>query len=71
MKLFSFLCIIIGAVMIFIFDDNSEYDKYLKIIGFILLMFGLYRSTRLWVKENPKKDKNEETKSLDDQLKDF
>lgn len=74
MKLISFLCIIVGAVLVFMFNDQSDYDKYFKILGFVLMMFGLYRSTQLWVKDNPKEDKDDvkkdDTKSLEDHLKD-
>ncbi|WP_456867339.1 hypothetical protein [Galbibacter sp. BG1] len=74
MKLVSLLCIVAGAILVFMFNNQSEYDKYLKILGFILLMFGLYQSTKLWVKDNPKEDKKqdkkEDEKSLEDHLKD-
>ena len=70
MKLVSLLCIVAGAILVFMFNDQSEYDKYLKILGFILLTFGLYQSTKLWVKDNPKEDKKEDEKSLEDHLKD-
>ncbi|MCM5663516.1 hypothetical protein [Galbibacter mesophilus] len=70
MKLFSLLCIVLGAILIFVFNDESDYDKYLKILGFVLLMYGLYKSTQLWVKDNPKDDKKDDTKSLDDHLRD-
>ncbi|MEL4308731.1 hypothetical protein [Joostella sp. CR20] len=69
MKLISLACIIIGAILVFLFNDQSAYDKYFKILGFVLLMFGLYKSTQLWVKDNPKDDKKDEPKSLDDHLK--
>ncbi|QLE00099.1 hypothetical protein HX109_00440 [Galbibacter sp. BG1] len=70
MKLFSLLCIVLGAILVFMFNDQSEYDKYLKIGGFVLLMYGLYQSTQLWVKENPKNDKKDDSKSLEDHLRD-
>ncbi|MCX2680286.1 hypothetical protein OOZ15_10075 [Galbibacter sp. EGI 63066] len=69
MKFFSFLCIVLGAVFVFMFNDQSEYDKYMKILGFVLLMFGLYRSTKLWVKDNPKNEKKDESDELDDESK--
>ncbi|WP_224484793.1 hypothetical protein [Robertkochia aurantiaca] len=56
MKVFSFLCIVLGAILVFLFDDQESYHMYLKILGFILLMYGLFQSTRMWVKDNPRDD---------------
>ncbi|TRZ43766.1 hypothetical protein [Robertkochia solimangrovi] len=54
MKIISILCVIAGAILVFTFDNEEAYHIYLKILGFVLMMFGLYRSTQLWVKDNPK-----------------
>lgn len=56
MKLLSFVLIVLGAVMVFTFDNDPAWHVYLKILGFVLMMYGLYRSTVLWVKDNPRDD---------------
>jgi len=54
------LVIFLGAMILLygmIYDKNN---LYLKIIGIILLMFGLYKSTRVWVDDNKKEDNERE-----------
>lgn len=66
MKLFAILCIVAGALLIFLSNDSSTYAGYIKIVGFIMLMFGLYRCTKFWVQENPrdKKDDSDEQEDV-------
>lgn len=48
------IIILIGAGLL-IFTLVSEADHlYLKITGLILLMLGLYNSTKQWARDNPK-----------------
>lgn len=55
--------ILIGAVIL-IYDLSSESEAvYLKIIGLVLLMFGLYSSTRQWASDNPKNDDASQSKN--------
>ena len=61
MKLFAILCIVAGALTIFLSDGTTSYDGYLKIVGFILLMYGLYKCTRFWVEENPREEKDDDS----------
>ena len=50
--------IIIGAIMI-IYDLTGESENvYLKVGGLVILMLGLYNSTKQWAKDNPKDDDN-------------
>lgn len=50
--------IIIGAIML-IFDLTGMNESvYLKIGGLLILMIGLYNSTKQWAKDNPKDDKD-------------
>jgi hypothetical protein len=50
--------IIIGAIMI-IYDLTGENENvYLKVGGLVILMLGLYNSTKQWAKDNPKDDDN-------------
>lgn len=65
MKLFAILCIVVGALLIFLSNDSSTYDGYLKIIGFVMLMFGLYRCTKFWVKENPRNTEDDSDQDKD------
>ncbi|MBZ9651066.1 hypothetical protein [Psychroflexus montanilacus] len=52
--------IIIGAIML-IFDLTGMNDSvYLKIGGLLILMIGLYNSTKQWAKDNPKDDNTTE-----------
>ncbi|WP_340066997.1 hypothetical protein [Ascidiimonas aurantiaca] len=54
-KLLYSLFIIVGAGLLFYTNWGSEEDKiYITVFAFVLLMFGLYKSTRYWVKDNPK-----------------
>lgn len=59
MKIVSFLCIVAGAVLVFTFNQEESWHIYMKILGFVLMMYGLYRSTALWVKDNPRDDKED------------
>jgi len=52
MRVFAIVCIVIGALIIFTANDSFIDQAYLKIIGFIFLMFGLYKCTKFWVEEN-------------------
>lgn len=53
---FYTIFIVIGAViLIYDLSTNSE-EVYLKIVGLVLLMFGLYSSTRQWASDNPKEE---------------
>ncbi|MBZ9778277.1 hypothetical protein LB452_05005 [Psychroflexus sp. CAK8W] len=48
--------IIIGAIML-IYDLTGENENvYLKIGGLLILMIGLYNSTKQWASDNPKDD---------------
>lgn len=59
MKIVSFLSIVVGAILVFTFNQEESWHIYLKILGFVLMMYGLYRSTALWVKDNPRDDAEE------------
>ncbi len=46
--------IIIGAILL-IYDLSVDSEKvYLKVVGLVVLMFGLYSSTRQWANDNDK-----------------
>ena len=63
MKFLSFIFIVVGAILVFTFDNQESWHMYLKILGFILMMYGLYRSTVLWVKENPREDRDKSSQN--------
>lgn len=55
--------IILGAVLL-IYDLAFESEAvYFKIVGLVLLMFGLYSSTRQWASDNPKDNQTQDKKS--------
>ncbi len=64
-KLIYFLTIVMGAGLLWgsrtMENDNHA---YIAALGFILLMFGLYKSTTTWVKDNPAA---EEEKDINDE----
>lgn len=52
--------IIIGAILI-IFDLTGENENvYLKVGGLLLLMIGLYNSTKQWASDNPRDENDTE-----------
>ncbi|GGE31858.1 hypothetical protein [Psychroflexus planctonicus] len=53
--------IVIGAALL-LYDLAFESDEvYLKVAGLVILMFGLYSSTRQWANDNDKsKNENDE-----------
>lgn len=51
-QLFSSLFILLGAVLLIYGMIVENTNVYIKIVGIIVLMFGLYSSTRVWVEDN-------------------
>lgn len=65
MKIVALICVLLGATLVFLSEGRDLVWGYVRVFGFVMLMFGLYQSTRLWVKDNPKdqddnKDQNGE-----------
>ena len=57
---FNTLIIIIGAgLMLYDFIANPS-EVYFKIGGLVILMFGLYKSTRQWATDNKSTDSEDE-----------
>ena len=55
--------IILGAVLL-IYDLSVESEEvYLKVVGLVVLMFGLYSSTRQWASDNDKNQTEDESNS--------
>gem|GEM_PF-543824 len=44
-----------GGLLLYDLTQEST-NVYISTIGLVLLMFGLYKSTRQWVNDNPKDD---------------
>ncbi len=65
-QLLNTLVIIIGAVFLITGMYKSPENPYLKIIGLIILMFGLYRATTYWseTKDDYKKTDQKEENDL-------
>ncbi len=49
------LIVVGGGLLIYTFTRQEE-NKYLEIIGLIIIMFGLYRSTNLYADEKKNED---------------
>ncbi|MGS2741956.1 hypothetical protein [Sinomicrobium sp. M5D2P17] len=62
------ICIILGGLLVFMGQDAEENKEipYVMILGFVLLMYGLYKATTRWVKDNPREDEEPEDKEKDE-----
>ncbi|WP_461533877.1 hypothetical protein [Sinomicrobium sp.] len=60
--MFYLFLIVIGAVMAFVGQGQGGEDKpYILIVGFVLLMYGLYGTATKWVKDNPRQDEEDDS----------
>lgn len=56
----NIVIIVVGAALL-IYDLTGENENiYLKIIGLVLLMFGLYTATQQWVAGNEENENEDE-----------
>ncbi|TQD39298.1 hypothetical protein [Haloflavibacter putidus] len=58
-QLLNTLIIVAGSALLLYAVITASDNVYIKIIGLILLMYGLYNATQKWVKDN-KGDVNDE-----------
>lgn len=66
---FYTLFIVVGAALL-LYDLAFESEEvYVKVIGLVVLMFGLYSSTRQWASDNDKNRKDDENQ--DDKVEDL
>lgn len=65
-QLINTVLIIVGGVLLIYTIAVEEPQKYLQILGFIIIMFGLYRATNHWVetKDDHKEEKDQQEKEL-------
>jgi len=61
----NLIFILIGGGLLLYDLTQEETGVYVSTIGLVLLMFGLYKSTRQWVDDNPKD--NDQKKSDQDE----
>ncbi len=63
-QILNTLIIIVGAVILIYGMSVADDTPYAKIIGLVILMFGLYRATQFWsaTKDDYKKDQENEKK---------
>ncbi|UGU16964.1 hypothetical protein LS482_03600 [Sinomicrobium kalidii] len=56
-RILYFAVILAGGILVFVEQgkENREHPYFL-ILGFVLLMFGLYKATTRWVKDNPREE---------------
>ncbi|RKS42700.1 hypothetical protein BC962_3157 [Gillisia mitskevichiae] len=57
----TLLIVIGGAIMIYTITGEDR-NKYLQILGLVIIMFGLYRATNFWVETKDEEDDNTEEK---------
>ncbi|WP_010229164.1 hypothetical protein [Gillisia marina] len=57
----TILIVIGGAIMIYTISGEDS-NKYLQILGLVIIMFGLYRATNFWVETKDDEDDNNEEK---------
>ncbi|WP_340074801.1 hypothetical protein [Leptobacterium sp. I13] len=63
-KIYYFLAIVIGSVLLYYGNKQTEgFYVYLTVTGFVLLMFGLYKTTTAWVKDNPRDNHHDDLKN--------
>lgn len=55
-------CIVLGGGLLIYSIASSAPNKYLQIIGFVVIMFGLYRATNYWVETKDDHKENAEEK---------
>jgi len=65
-QLINTVLIIVGGALLIYTIAVEEPLKYLQILGFIIIMFGLYRATNHWVetKDDHKEEKDQQEKEL-------
>ncbi|TVZ28167.1 hypothetical protein JM83_3274 [Gillisia sp. Hel_I_86] len=56
------LIVIGGGILIYTISEEDR-NKYLQILGLVILMFGLYRATNFWVETKDDEDDNNDEKS--------
>lgn len=59
-QVFNVFIVVIGAGMLIYNMAMESENIYVKIIGLVLLMYGLYTSTQQWVTDN--KEEKDDTK---------
>lgn len=59
-QVFNIFIVVIGAGMLIYNMAMESENIYVKIIGLVLLMYGLYTSTQQWVTDN--KEEKDDTK---------
>ena len=65
-QLINTILIIVGGGILIYTIAVSEPLRYLQILGFIIIMFGLYRATNHWVetKDDHKEEQDQKDKEL-------
>ena len=63
-QLINTILIVIGGALLIYSISTEHVSPYFKIIGLVIIMFGLYRATNYWVAtkdDHTKNDDKEET----------
>ncbi|SHI79187.1 hypothetical protein SAMN04488096_104295 [Mesonia phycicola] len=59
-QLLATCLIVIGGVLLIYSMMYDTTSVYIKVVGIIFLMFGLFRATRVWVDDNKKEEEENE-----------
>ncbi len=57
----TILIVIGGAIMIYTISAEDR-NRYLQVLGLVIIMFGLYRATNFWIETKDDEDDNNEEK---------
>jgi hypothetical protein len=61
----AILIILGGGILIYVMSSEQP-NKYLQILGFVIIMFGLYRATNYWVET-----KDDDVEKIDENKKEI
>ncbi len=61
-QIINTMLIVIGGAIIIYTISGEDSNKYLQILGLVIIMFGLYRATNFWVETKDDEDDNNEEK---------
>jgi uncharacterized membrane protein YqgA involved in biofilm formation len=62
-QLINTILIVIGGAIIIYTISEEDRNRYLQVLGLVIIMFGLYRATNFWIETKDDEDENNEEKS--------
>jgi uncharacterized membrane protein YqgA involved in biofilm formation len=61
-QLINTILIVIGGAIIIYTISEEDRNRYLQVLGLVIIMFGLYRATNFWIETKDDEDENNEEK---------